>query len=160
MYYCFESQCTVGRHSSSAGERGNHGYVKGKKQPENIAHFISNNEFFFHINFKRLGKRIVVLVENVAERERSFSQGVRSQTTFCSCPKIAILGGESISWAMTCVFLRLMVSPKPWQALLKRFMSFWRSSAEWAVTLAPLGKRRSRRHFIWTLSFLSDLVRR
>lgn len=64
MYYCFESQCTVGRHSSSAGERGNHGYVKGKKQPENIAHFISNNEFFFHINFKRLGKRIVVLVEN------------------------------------------------------------------------------------------------
>ena len=94
------------------------------------------------------------------ERERSFSQGVRSQTTFRSCPKIAILGGESISWAMTCVFLRLMVSPKPWQALLKRFMSFWRSSAEWAVTLAPLGKRRSRRHFIWTLSFLSDLVRR
>lgn len=62
--FCFESQCTVGRHSSSAGERGNHGYVKGKKNNPKILLILSvTMNFFFHINFKRLGKRIVVLVK-------------------------------------------------------------------------------------------------
>ncbi|XP_066466419.1 ras-related protein Rab-13-like isoform X2 [Tiliqua scincoides] len=49
-------------------------------------------------------------------------------------------------------------------------MSCWRPLAEWAVTAASSAKRKSRRHFSWTLdfalslerlkSFPSDLVRR
>ena len=64
-----------------------------------------------------------------------------------------MLGGESASCPMTCVFFR-MVSLVSRQALLKRVMSYWRPSAEWAVTAASSAKRKSRRHFSWTLGFV------
>ena len=67
-------------------------------------------------------------------------------------------------------FCKLMVSPKSWQALLKRVMSCCRSLAEWAFTAASSAKRKSRRHLSWALvlalslerlkSFPSVLVRR
>ena len=75
-----------------------------------------------------------------------------------------------MSCSMTCVSFKLMVSPKSWQASLKRVMSCCRSSAECAVTAASSAKRKSRRHRSWTLvlalslerlkSFPSVLVRR
>ena len=55
------------------------------------------------------------------------------------------------SLSHNCVFFRLMVSPKSWKAFLKRFMSCWMSSGEWAVMAASSAKGKSRRHFIWTL---------
>ena len=64
-----------------------------------------------------------------------------------------MLGGESTSCSITCVFFRLMVSPKSWQTSLKWFMSCWRPPAEWAVTAASSAKRKSRRHFNSTLNF-------
>ena len=70
-----------------------------------------------------------------------------------------MLGRESTSCPMTCVFFRLMVSPKSRQALLKRVTSCWRSSAEWAVIVASYAKRKSRRHFSWTSKFALSLER-
>ena len=68
-----------------------------------------------------------------------------------------MLGGESTSCPMTCVFFRLMVSPKSRQSLLKRVMSCWRSSDEWAVTAASSAQRKSHGHFSWTLEFALSL---
>ena len=62
-----------------------------------------------------------------------------------------MLGSESTFRAITRVFFRLMVSPKSCKAFLKRFMSCWRSSVEWAVMAASSAKGKSGRHFIWTL---------
>ena len=51
-----------------------------------------------------------------------------------------MLSGESTSFPLTCVFFR-MVSLESRQAMLKRVMSYWRPSAEWAVTAASSAKR-------------------
>ena len=59
-------------------------------------------------------------------------------------------GGESASCPTTCVFFKLMVSPKFVQASLKRVMSCCRSSAEWAVTAALSAKRTPRMPLSWT----------
>ena len=70
-----------------------------------------------------------------------------------------MFGGESTSWAMTYVFFRLIFSSKSLYGLLKRLMTFWRFSAEWAVMAASSAYRRSRRYFIWTLDFAISLER-
>ena len=57
------------------------------------------------------------------------------------------------------LFFRLIFNPKSWQALLKQFMSCWRSSAEWAAMAASLVKRKSHMHFSWILVFALNLER-
>ena len=82
-----------------------------------------------------------------------------SYTISNSCVEMVIEGGEFTPWPMTCAFFRLIVSPKSWQALLKQFMSFWTSSAEWATMAASSAKRKSHMHFSWTLVFALNLER-
>ena len=95
-------------------------------------------------------------VSEIVEPKYRYTKSCKNSSL---CSKIVMFGGESTSWAVTYVFFRLIFCSKSWYALLKRLMTFWRSSVEWAVMAASLESRRSRRYFIWTLDFAISLGR-
>ena len=99
-----------------------------------------------------------MIVPSTLGIQRESIRDTKSLTTSSSCSKIVMLESESTFWAMTRVFFKLMVSPKSWKAFPKRFMSCWRSSAEWAVMAASSAKKKSRRHLLH-LDFALSLER-